>query len=131
MAKGLSPLRESPPPGEDAAWASVMAAGGGGGAAGGAPGLQHTQRSSSVDASALRGHLQTLKVPSISHEDLHVSERKWTIRTSRCAFTTDDRVLRTARMRDRHGQIESRAAMLASGRRGRLTPRGCIIVLII
>jgi len=62
VAKGLSPLRESPPPGEDAAWASVMAAGGGGGTAAGASGLQHTQRSSSVDASALRGRLQTLKV---------------------------------------------------------------------
>jgi len=63
VARGLSPLRESPPPGEHAAWASVMAAGsGGGGTAAGAPGLQHTQRSSSVDAGALRGRLQTLKV---------------------------------------------------------------------
>ncbi len=56
VAKGLSPLRESPPPGESGAdaWAAVEGAG--------VAGLQHTQRSSSVDAIALRGRLQTLKV---------------------------------------------------------------------
>ena len=54
VAKGLSPLRESPPPGEAGAeaWAAVERA----------AGTQHTQRSSSVDASALRGRLQNLKV---------------------------------------------------------------------
>ena len=57
VAKGLSPLRESPPPGESGAeaWAAVEGAGA-------AADLQHTQRSSSVDAMALRGRLQNLKV---------------------------------------------------------------------
>ena len=67
VARGLSPLRESPPPGEDAGWASVMAAGGGGDAAGG---VQHSQRSSSVNASALRGRLQTLRVRPITTKQL-------------------------------------------------------------